>query len=100
MTDSVTRAATDSPMPARAGIGPRAGIGLRAQHHLQVISDAPAVGWCEAHTENYFADGGAHVEALARIRADYPLSLHGVGLSLGSADPLDPLHLDRGRRAG
>jgi uncharacterized protein (UPF0276 family) len=99
MTDNVTGAATCSPMPANAGIGPRAGIGLRAQHHLRVLSDSPAVAWFEAHTENYFADGGAQVSVLTRIRADYPLSLHGVGLSLGSADPLDTLHLERVRRA-
>jgi uncharacterized protein (UPF0276 family) len=99
MTDNVTCAATMSPVPAKAGIGPRAGIGLRAQHHLKVLSDSPAVAWFEAHTENYFADGGAHVEVLSRIRANYPLSLHGVGLSLGSADPLDTLHLERVRRA-
>ena len=102
---SVARAAAGDPMPADAGIGPpadhgaRAGIGLRAQHHLQVISHAPAVAWFAAHTENYFADGGAHVEALGRIRANYPLSLHGVGLSLGSTDPLNALHLERVRRA-
>src|SRR5882672_10606881 len=107
----VARAATGDPMPARAGTGPpagieptaalgaRAGIGLRAQHHLKVLSDAPVVGRFAAHTENYFADGGAHVEALGRIRANYPLSLHGVGLSLGSTDPLDTLHLERIRRA-
>jgi uncharacterized protein (UPF0276 family) len=64
-----------------------------------VLADAPAVAWFEAHTENYFADGGAHVEVLAQIRASYALSLHGVGLSLGSADPLDTLHLERVRRA-
>jgi uncharacterized protein len=93
MTDNVIGAATASPMPAKAGIG------LRAQHHLTVLSDSPAAGWFEAHTENYFADGGAHVEALWRIRANYALSLHGVGLSIGSADPLDPLHLERVRRA-
>lgn len=84
---------------ARGGLGPQAGVGLRAQHHLQVLSESPTVGWFEAHTENYFADGGAHVEALRRIRADYPLSLHGVGLSLGSADPLNIPHLERVRRA-
>src|SRR5258708_439071 len=66
---------------ASAGLGARAGIGLRAQHHLRVLSEAPAVAWFEAHTENYFPDGGAHVEALARIPANYPLSLHGGGLS-------------------
>jgi len=81
------------PMPASAGIG------LRAQHHLDVLSGAPRTGWFEAHSENYFADGGAHVEALMRIRARYPLSLHGVGLSLGSTDPWDRLHLEKLRRA-
>jgi uncharacterized protein (UPF0276 family) len=74
-------------MPAQAGIG------LRAQHHLDVLSDAPTVGWLEAHSENYFAQGGARVDILQRIRAEYPLSLHGVGLSLGSADPLSKQHL-------
>jgi len=90
---SVARANRGDSMPARAGIG------LRAAHHLRVLSESPAVAWFEAHTENYFADGGAHVEALARIRASYPLSLHGVGLSLGSADPLNLEHLARVRRA-
>jgi uncharacterized protein (UPF0276 family) len=92
-TDSVTRAAASSPKPAGAGIG------LRAPHHLRVLSESPAVAWFEAHTENYFADGGAHVEVLTRIRANYPLSLHGVGLSLGSTDPIDGAHLERVRRA-
>ena len=72
-----------------------AGIGLRAQHHADVLEERPAVGWVEAHSENYFADGGAHLDYLDRIRADYPLSLHGVGLSLGSADPLDREHVRR-----
>lgn len=81
------------PMPASAGIG------LRAQHHLDVLSGTLRVGWFEAHSENYFADGGAHVEALMRIRARYPLSLHGVGLSLGSTDPWDRVHLENLRRA-
>ena len=69
------------------------GIGLRAQHHEEIISSRPAVGWFEAHSENYFGPGGAHRECLLRIRAHYPLSLHGVGLSIGSIDPLDPYHL-------
>src|ERR1700730_4988455 len=99
MTDHVTSAAICSPMPAGTGIGRRAGIGLRAQHHLQVLADGPAVPWFEAHTANYFADGGAHVEALLRIRANYPLSLHGVGLSVGSTDPLSTPHLEQVRRA-
>jgi uncharacterized protein len=88
-----TRDAACASMPVNAGIG------LRAQHHLRVLTESPNVAWFEAHTENYFADGGAHVEALMRIRARYPLSLHGVGLSLGSADALDLAHLQRVRRA-
>lgn len=81
------------PMPAVTGIG------LRALHHLEVVSQKPPVAWFEAHSENYFADGGSHVDCLSRIRSDYPLSLHGVGLSLGSTDELDPVHLARLRRA-
>lgn len=80
-------------MPAAAGIG------LRAPHHLHVLSQWPRVAWFEAHAENYFADGGAHVECLTRIRARYPLSLHGVGLSLGSTDALNRDHLAKLRRA-
>ena len=64
-----------------------AGIGLRAQHHEEIIVRRPSIGWFEAHSENYFARGGAHRAQLARIRGHYPLSLHGVGLSLGSTDP-------------
>jgi len=83
----------DSPLPAAAGIG------LRAAHHDRVLAESPDVAWFEAHTENYMADGGAHVECLSRIRERYPLSLHGVGLSLGSTDPLNGRHLARLKRA-
>lgn len=76
-----------------AHLGPRAGIGLRAVHHAEILAQRPDVGWFEAHSENYFARGGSQREALRRIRADYPLSLHGVGLSIGSTDPLDRAHL-------
>lgn len=79
-------------MPAAAGIG------LRKQHHLDVLADSPRVAWFEAHSENYFAEGGPHIDCLERIREQYPLSLHGVGLSLGSTDPLNPDHLERLRR--
>jgi uncharacterized protein (UPF0276 family) len=70
-----------------------AGIGLRAPHVRQVREERPAVPWLEVHSENYFADGGPALAALTAIRADYPLSLHGVGMSLGSTDPLDRAHL-------
>ncbi len=73
--------------------GSRAGIGLRAQHHREILELRPAIGWLEAHSENYFAQGGPQREALERIRGHYALSLHGVGLSIGSTDPLDRAHL-------
>jgi uncharacterized protein (UPF0276 family) len=73
----------------------RAGIGLRALHVARVLHDRPPVAWFETHTENLFAPGGPFQDAVAHIRANYPLSLHGVGLSLGSADRLDPVHLRR-----
>ena len=81
------------PIPARAGIG------LRAIHHHALLDERPPVGWIEAHTENYFHEGGAAVRALERARANYPLSLHGVGLALGSVDGVDRQHLARVKRA-
>jgi len=83
-----------SPSPSRPFPVPaRAGIGLRAQHYRDVLEQRPAVGWFEVHSENYFGAGGAPLDYLERIRAHYPLSLHGVGLSLGSADALNRAHL-------
>lgn len=78
-----------SPMPAAAGIG------LRAPHMSRVLNERPPVPWFEVHSENLFAAGGSLHEAMELIRADYPLSLHGVGLSLGSVDALDTVHLKR-----
>lgn len=74
-----------------------AGIGLRSPHVAEVIATRPGVAWLEVHAENYMG-GGAPARALERIHADYPIALHGVGLSLGSADGLDPKHLGRFRR--
>jgi hypothetical protein len=82
-------------MPASSALGPTAGIGLRPPHVAQVRRDRPAIGWLEVHSENYFVDG---VTALTAIRADYPVSLHGVGLSVGSADALDAEHLAKLKR--
>jgi uncharacterized protein len=76
----------------RDSTGDRTGIGLRAPHHREVIARSPGVGWFEAHSENYFGGGPARA-ALERVRHDYPLSLHGVGLSLGTTDELDADHL-------
>jgi uncharacterized protein (UPF0276 family) len=70
-----------------------AGIGLRAQHHASVRTEKPDIAWLEVHSENYFGDGGPARDHLLAIRDDYPISLHGVGLSLGSSDELDSRHL-------
>ena len=72
-----------------------AGIGLRAEHYREILESRPAIGWLEVHSENYFGGGGAPLYYLERIRESYPLSFHGVGLSLGSTDPLSTRHLDR-----
>jgi uncharacterized protein (UPF0276 family) len=79
------------PIPAKAGIG------LRFQHHQVVLDVRPDVAWMEVHTENYMG-GGTPLQYLDAIRRDVPISLHGVGLSLGSADGLDQAHLDRVRQ--
>jgi uncharacterized protein (UPF0276 family) len=76
-----------------------AGIGLRAPHESIFVNESPAVAWLEVHSENYFRFGGRAEHTLTRIRERYPLSLHGVGLSLGSTDPLDYEHLDKLREA-
>ncbi|HEU4626073.1 MAG TPA: DUF692 domain-containing protein [Steroidobacteraceae bacterium] len=79
--------------PAGVHEARRAGIGLRAIHHSEIVARSPDVGWFEAHSENYFARGGALPRVLRAVRERYPLSLHGVGLSIGSTDPLDRAHL-------
>jgi hypothetical protein len=77
------------PIPARAGIG------LKPEHYKQVLDQRPDIGWLEVHPENYMGDGGAPHFYLTSIRELYPLSLHGVGLSIGSASDLDHGHLRR-----
>ncbi len=78
----------------RNSIPAKAGIGLRFQHHQTVLDEHPEVAWLEVHTENYMG-GGSPLAYLDSIRRDYPISLHGVGLSLGSAEGLDFAHLER-----
>ena len=80
---------------ATAAILARAGIGLRAPHCREIIDTRPDIAWVEVHSENYFGDGGQPHQFLERIRRDHPLSLHGVGLAIGSAAPLDRGHLDK-----
>lgn len=73
----------------------RAGIGLKPQHFHHVLEEKPDVGFFEVHAENYMVDGGPLHWALERVRSAYPLSLHGVGLSIGGEEPLDESHLAR-----
>ena len=73
----------------------RAGVGLKAQHYSQIIADRPDIGFFEVHAENYMGDGGPPHRYLTAIRADYPVTLHGVGLSIGADRPLDRDHLAR-----
>ena len=73
----------------------RAGIGLRHPHCAELLATLPPLGFVEVHSENYFADGGAALQLLHAVREHYPVSLHGVGLALGSAAGVDGWHLDR-----
>ncbi|MEP7056145.1 MAG: DUF692 domain-containing protein [Caldimonas sp.] len=79
--------------PTRAACG--VGIGLRQPHYEAVLDGRPPLAFVEVHSENFFADGGAALAVLHEARAQYDVSLHGVGLALGSAAGLDPWHLDR-----
>ncbi|MEJ2760054.1 MAG: DUF692 domain-containing protein [Gammaproteobacteria bacterium] len=73
---------------------PRSGLGLKAKHYRTVMDDSPETGWFEVHPENYMGAGGLPHRYLTEIHERYPLSMHGVGLSLGSADGIDDRHLN------
>lgn len=76
-------------------IPPQAGVGLKPEHFEAILVEPGRVAWFEIHAENYMGAGGRPHNDLARIRADHPISLHGVGLSIGGQGALDPEHLDR-----
>lgn len=80
---------------APVGVGLGAGIGLRAPHYREFLEGLPPVGWIEVHSENFFGAGGRERSVLERARAHYPVSLHGVGLALGSAASDDHRHAER-----
>jgi uncharacterized protein len=85
-----------SPSPRVAAPLPsRAGVGLKPEHVDQILAERPGLGFFEIHAENYMGEGGPPHRRLEAIRARYPLSLHGVGLSIGSPKPLDRDHLAR-----
>ncbi|MDJ0928180.1 MAG: DUF692 domain-containing protein [Gammaproteobacteria bacterium] len=77
------------PIPACAGVG------LRATHYRDVLENSPDMGWFEVHPENYMGDGGPPHRYLTAIRERYPLSMHGVGLSIAGQERPDPAHLQR-----
>ncbi len=74
------------------------GIGLRAPHYQAILAEKPDVGFLEVHSENFFSDGGQPLKYLHAFRERYPISLHGVGLSLGSADEINIAHLQKLKR--
>ncbi|PHX44460.1 hypothetical protein AO284_34635, partial [Pseudomonas sp. NZIPFR-PS2] len=77
------------------GLPRRAGLGLKHEHFLEVLETSPDIGFFEVHAENYMVAGGPFHHYLGLIREQYPLSLHGVGLSIGGEHPLDREHLAR-----
>jgi uncharacterized protein (UPF0276 family) len=71
------------------------GIGLREPHLEEVLETSPHIGWFEVHSENFFYPAGTALDQLIQIRDKYPISLHGVGLSLGSSEGIDEAHLEK-----
>ncbi|WP_448110382.1 MNIO family bufferin maturase [Pseudomonas lini] len=78
-----------------SGLPPRSGLGLKTEHFREVLGAQPDIGFFEVHAENYMVAGGPFHHFLGLIREQYPLSLHGVGLSIGAEGPLDSQHLKR-----
>ena len=74
------------------------GIGLRTPHYQALLAQRPPLAFVEVHSENFFCEGGQPLRYLERFREDYAISTHGVGLSLGSTDPLDATHLKKLKR--
>jgi len=73
----------------------RPGVGYKAQHYSDILKNADPVGWLEVHAENYMGDGGRPLAQLKYLSERYPISVHGVGLSIGGESPLDQDHLNR-----
>ena len=81
--------------PDDPGLPNRPGVGYKAQHYSDIMDDAGAVAWLEVHAENYMGDGGRPLAQLRYLSDRFPISVHGVGLSIGGEDRLDPEHLAR-----
>lgn len=85
----------DAPTPC---LPPAPGVGFKPRHFADLIADPGAVRWIEVHAENYMGDGGRPLAQLRHLAERFPVSLHGVGLSIGGEGPLDRDHLARLRR--
>lgn len=81
--------------PHAGSLPARGGLGLKPEHFRTILATLPELGFFEIHSENYLVDGGPFHHYLTQIRSHYPLSIHGVGLSIGGEGPLDEAHLDR-----
>lgn len=92
---SVPQRCGASASPQHTGLPTRVGVGLKPEHFQQIIETRPNLGFFEVHAENYMVDGGPFHHYLTRIRESYPLSIHGVGLSIGGETALDKSHLNR-----
>lgn len=82
-------------LPSSTGLPHRAGVGFKSQHFDDLCADPGPPAFVEVHAENYMGAGGVPHAQLTRLRERLPLSLHGVGLSIGAVDAPDPAHLDR-----
>ena len=82
-------------MTLTPNIPARGGLGLKAEHYRGILASKPDLGFFEIHAENYMGDGGPPHRYLSAIREIYPITLHGVGLSIGGERPLDRMHLKR-----
>ena len=80
---------------ATAKLPARAGVGFKPAHFSDIVAAPQPLGFFEVHAENYMGAGGPPHAQLGALRARYALSIHGVGLSIGSAEPLDRHHLAR-----
>ena len=80
---------------AKRDLPPRPGIGYKPQHFSDILKDAGAVKWLEIHAENYMGDGGRPLAQLRHLAERFPISVHGVGLSIGGEGSLNPDHLAR-----
>jgi uncharacterized protein (UPF0276 family) len=73
------------------------GVGLRSAHYRHILAERPAVDWFEIITDNYLETGGRPLRVVEEIARHYPIAMHGVSLSIGSADPLDLAYVERVR---